>query len=433
MIGGSGEEPADSLWRDLFQGWFGKLVLPGIILQSVLIGGGYATGREIVAYGAKFGPRGWLAVVAIFVGFTVMAALTFEVARVFRVYEYKGFVRQIIWKAWPLFDLLFGMMAVLVIAVMASAAAEIMDQTLGVPSLVGTGAIVVAVGALSYYGSRVIEAFKSVGTALLYVAYLAFGVMVLSQRWGEVTDVFAGLTPSYLEGVGTPEVLGAGVLYVGYNLVSFPAVLFTLRRQTSRRETLTASVVAGLMMTLPFALTYLCLMAFYPSTEVLDASVPWLPMLDAVGGGPVVAVFGIVMGWTLLETSVGLIHALLDRIDEDLKAVASEEPGEADGAHPAADAGSAPNPEASGDDGPDAEEAGEAAGLSRLQSGLLGAGILVAAALLSRVGIIALVARGYTLMGYLFIAMFAVPLLTVGVWRLLNPDRAPAFWGSAGR
>jgi uncharacterized membrane protein YkvI len=408
-----GDEPVgadDSLYRRLFSGWFGKLVLPGIVLQSVLIGGGYATGREIVAYGARFGPEGWIAVVAIFVGFTVMAALTFEVARVFQVYEYKGFVRQIIWKAWPLFDLLFALMAVLVIAVMASAAAEIMDETLGVPSLVGTGIIVVAVGVLSYFGSRVIEAFKSFGTGLLYVAYLVFGVLVLSQRWGEVTEVFAGLTPAYLESVGTPEVLGAGVLYVGYNLVAFPAVLFTLRRQTSRRETLVASVVAGLMMTLPFALTYLCLMAYYPSTEVMDAAVPWLPMLEAVGGGPVVAVFGIVMGWTLLETSVGLIHALLDRVDEDLKSGAvnlgSEKGDEVEGAP--AEAGTS----ASG-------------GLSRLQSGLLGAGILVAAAALSRVGIVALVARGYTMMGYLFIGLFGVPLLTIGLWRIFRPDRGP--------
>ena len=34
--------------KGFFEGSFGKFVLPGIILQSVMIGGGYATGREIV-------------------------------------------------------------------------------------------------------------------------------------------------------------------------------------------------------------------------------------------------------------------------------------------------------------------------------------------------------------------------------------------------
>lgn len=45
--------------KSFFDGPFGKYVLPGIILQSVLIGGGFATGREIVEYGAKFGSLGY--------------------------------------------------------------------------------------------------------------------------------------------------------------------------------------------------------------------------------------------------------------------------------------------------------------------------------------------------------------------------------------
>ena len=47
--------------NSFFEGWFGRYVLPGIIMQSVLIGGGYATGREIVEYGAKFGAMGLIA------------------------------------------------------------------------------------------------------------------------------------------------------------------------------------------------------------------------------------------------------------------------------------------------------------------------------------------------------------------------------------
>lgn len=388
--------------RRLLEGPLGRIVLPAVILQSVLIGGGYATGREIVAYGAKYGSLGWLSVAAIFVGFTVMSVLTFEVARVFRAYEYKGFIRSVIGPAWPLFDLLYGAMAVLVIAIMASAAAEIMDTTLGVPPLVGTGLVVAAVGVLTYYGASAIEAFKSVGTGLLYLAYLAFGVAVLWGRWDAVTEVFATGSTAYSEGSGPLDAVGSGILYVGYNLAVYPAVLFVLHRQGDRRDSLVSGVLAGLMMTLPFALTYLCVLAFYPASEVLDAPVPWLPMLAAAGGGALVAVYGAVMGWTLLETSVGLIHALLDRADAALhraaRAGAEEEapiwmPGDGGG---------------SGNDG----------GLSPLQRGLIGAGVLAAAALLSRVGIVALVAQGYTYMAYGFIALFALPLLTVGVYRV---------------
>jgi len=378
--------PSPTPFARLARGWFGRLLLPGIILQSVLIGGGYATGREIVAYGAKFGSMGGLAIAAIFLGFTVTAFFTFEVARIHRAFDYKRFIRELIGPAWPAFDLLFAVMAVIVIAVMASAAAEILEDTLGVPPLAGTAAIVVAVGILTYHGAAVIEAFKSVGTSLLYAAYLLFAGLVLAARRTEVAQVFAAGDTSYLPEVGT------GILYVGYNLASFPPVLFTLHRIRNRRDSAVAALVGGLLMTVPFALSYLAILAFYPDPEVMDAPVPWLPMLRSVGGPVLLGTFGVVMGWTLLETSVGMIHAILDRIDRDLETI-------------------------------DAGPLARVSGLTRLQSGLLGAGILVAAALLSRVGIVALVARGYTLMGYAFIALYALPLLTVGAWKVFRTGK----------
>lgn len=373
-------------------GRFGRLFLPAIILQSVLIGGGYATGREIVAYGARFGAHGWWSVGAIFVGFTLMAFLTFEVARVRRAYTYKRFIEQVIGPLWPAFDLLFVAMAVLIIAVMASAAGSIMRETLGVPEAVGSLLIVVVVGLLTFFGARVIELFKSVGSGILYAAYVLFSGLVLAARWPQLKGVLEGPAPGTSE-AGIGAALLAGVLYVGYNLAIFPAVLFCLHRQRSRADAANASLVSGVLMTLPFVLTFLCLLSYYPSAEVLDAPVPWLPMLQGVGGGAVIALFGLVMGWTLLETSVGLIHAIVDRVDAAVR---------------------------------DRQAArGRGAGLSRAQSSVLGVGILLAAMALSRVGIITLVARGYSLMGYLFILLFALPLLTVGAYRVFKRPSAP--------
>jgi len=383
------------LFERLVKGPFGTIVLPAIILQSVLIGGGYATGREIVAYGAKYGSAGWLAVVAIWVGFTVMAVLTFELARTFAVYDYKNFIQQLIGRAWPLFDLLFLVMAVLVIAIMASAAGNIMEQTIGIPYLAGVGTVIAVVGVLSYVGESLIERFKTGGTAFLYVAYIIFGAVVLSATWGDVTTVFATGNTGYVGDASPLAVVESGILYVGYNLVVFPAVFFALHRQETRRESVVAGLLAGTLMTLPFALTYVAFMGFYPAESVMGASVPWLPVLNSVGGTALVAFYGVVMGWTLIETSVGLIHALISRLDENIQ-----------------DIGVGPLEGQSG--------------LSKLQSGALAVGVLVGALLLSRVGIIALVAQGYTLMAYFFIALFALPLLTVGVLRIRDPT-----WGSS--
>lgn len=59
----------------------------GVLLQSVLIGGGYATGREIYSYGAKFGAMGWISGLTIGIGFALFAFLTFEICRIYKVYD----------------------------------------------------------------------------------------------------------------------------------------------------------------------------------------------------------------------------------------------------------------------------------------------------------------------------------------------------------
>ena len=48
----------------------------------------------------------------------------------------------------------------------------------------------------------------------------------------------------------------------------------------------------------------------------------------------------------------------------------------------------------------------------------------LAAGVLSRLGFSGLVAQGYTLMAYGFLALFALPLRTYGVWRVLRSDDA---------
>jgi uncharacterized membrane protein YkvI len=96
-------------------------VLPAVIFQSVLMGGGYATGREIVQFGGRFGALGIWSILAIFAGFTLAAILTYEFARVTRSYNYRTFMRHLIGRLWPLFDILWIVLAVLIIAIVSSA------------------------------------------------------------------------------------------------------------------------------------------------------------------------------------------------------------------------------------------------------------------------------------------------------------------------
>ncbi len=364
---------------------FEQFLLPGIVFQSVLIGGAYATGREIVQYGARFGAVGVWSIVAIFAGFSLMCALAFEFARISGTYDYRTFVRALIGPLWPLFDVLFVAMAILVIAVVGAASGDVVEEIFGVPYWAGVVGVIVLVGILNARGRATIERFKTIGSVLLYGGYVFFAGAVLSQRWSSVVASLSGTAgaplPDRSVTTTATTAFAIGVLYVGYNLASLPATFFTLDRLVSRRQTFGAGIVAGVMATVPFVLTYLAVMAFYPDARVLDANVPWLEMLRRVGGESLLAVYAFVIVWTLIETSTGMIHAIIDRIAVNLREV-----------------GRPP--------------------MTPARVGGLSVAVLSIAALLARFGLIELVARGYTAMAYGFLLLFALPLSTVGVYRI---------------
>lgn len=374
--------------KGFFEGSFGKFVLPGIILQSVMIGGGYATGREIVEYGAKYGALGWLSGLGTFLGFAVIAALTYELIRLTKAYDFKTFMKTIGGPLWIVFDIVYLLFMVVIIAVMASATGNIVEQTLGLNYWVGVVAITVVVAILNFYGSRLIERFETLGTVALYAGYIIFSVLVIGTFGKNISTVFANHDTSFIEGsVSAGKALWSGVLYCAYNLVVMPATFFTIERQTKRVESVVSGIIGGVLATIPWFLTYFAVMCFYPNPDVLGASVPWLAMMQGTAGPVVIAIFGIVMGWTLIETSTGIIHAALERVNNGLK--------------------EAHKPPMTGK-----------------QQAILTIIVLVGSMVLSKVGIIDLIATVYNALSYAFLAIYVLPLITVGVYKICKLRKA---------
>jgi uncharacterized membrane protein YkvI len=365
---------------------FAVYLLPAIISQSLIMGGGYATGREIVQWAARFGPPGWIGVLVIFVGFSLMSIFAFEIARLGKAYDYKAWARQLVGPLWPVYDFLALSMMLLIIAVMSAAMGSILQQTIGLPSRVGVLIAVIFVGFLAFKGSAVLELFKTIGSVALYAAYIGFAIVVLTAVPAPAAAAAAATEP-----VTTAQILISAMQYVGYNLATFPAVLFCLHRQTRRSETVASGLLSGLAMTVPFALTFVCLMRFWPNDGIFGAEVPWLVMLDTATGGSRfwIVVFGIVVGWTLLETAVGGIHALVDRVEHNI------------------------------DDLPRfmRPKSGELTPALRAGSSIF---VLLLAMGLSGFGIIDLVAKGYGFLSWGFILFMGLPLLVVGSYRMLT-------------
>src|SRR5690606_11653401 len=125
---------------------FAAVLMPALMFQAVAVGGAYATGREIIEFGAVYGALGWTAGIAIAVLGALFAYLVYETARRHQLFEYRAMTRHLIGKFSWVFDAIYIPFAIAILAVLSSATGNILRDTLGLPYWLGVG-IIVAISA----------------------------------------------------------------------------------------------------------------------------------------------------------------------------------------------------------------------------------------------------------------------------------------------
>ena len=359
--------------------FFRRYLLPAFVFQSVVIGGAYGTGRELVEFFLSQGPIGGLLGIGVSMAvFSAVAMVTYELARMWQAFDYRHFFKGLLGPAWWLFEVCYVLLILIILAVVAAAAGSILEETFALPYWVGVVTVVVAVGALVFGGNDAIERFFSAWSLLLYGMYVVFFVWCFRSFGPAIAENF-GAEPA---GTGWAW---AGIRYAGYNLAVVAPVLATLRLHEHRRETFVAGALSGPVAMLPALLFHIAAVGQYP--EILTAAVPANELLEVLGSRGFQVAFQVVLFGTLLETGAGLIHAFNERI--------SGIRGEGD------------------------------APLATWIRPAVAVGLLGFAALLSRCGLIDLIAAGYGTLTLGFIAVYVVPVLTLGVWKLRQAPSGP--------
>mgnify|MGYP001160892736 FL=1 len=358
--------------------FFQKYLLPGFVFQSIVIAGGYGTGRELVEFFLGLGPwTGLLAMGLAMVIWSAVAATSFELARRTRSYDYRTFCVHLLGRGWFLYEILYFVMAFLVLAVIAAAAGAILRQTFGAPELAGIVSMMAAVGFLTLRGTPAIERFLAGWSFVLYGFFAAFFVWCV-MRFGE--SIGAGFAASTVD---TRWVLG-GVAYAGYNLQMIPAVLFTMRHSETRRQAVGAGLLTGPIAMLPGLLFYVAMVGQYPA--ILDEAVPANVMLELLGSRVFQVVFQVVLFGTLIESGAGLVHGVNERLAATYAEKHREMP-------------------------------------ARLRP-TIAIGMLLIGAVSAQVGLIDLIAQGYGTITWGFIVVYVIPVLTLGVWKIVHTDAA---------
>lgn len=362
--------------------WFQRYLLPGFIFQSTIIAGAYGSGRELAEFFLPFGPRGGLlGMVVTMVVFSLVLAASFEFARRFELFDYRSFMRRLLGPVWPLYETLYLLLMLLVLSVIGAAAGEILRDTFGLPVTVGILAIMILIAVLVYSGTTTVERFFAVWSLVLYAAYLTFFGWSLAQH--------AGTIGANLTGVDTqPGWFRSGIAYAGYNVALVPVLLFCIRHLRSRREAIAAGLLGGPIAMIPAMLFFIAMIGQYDTLMSSgDRVLPVTVLLEALtGAGFLTVVFPIVLFGTFVETGTAMIHGVNERIGHVL----------------------------------------EARGRSlapRVRAAIAIAVLIVAIVVADTVGLTQLVARGYGVITYGFLVVFVIPVMTIGIWRLLREKK----------
>ena len=283
---------------------------PGLVFQSVLIGGGYGTGAEIARY---FGSRGLLggvlALAAAAAGWAALCAVTFEFVRVFRTYDYGSMMRRLLGRAGFLYDLCFYAMLLLVLGVVNATAAAMVHTLAGLPAWSGAALLSLGVVLLVLRGTEAIEKALSLWAYVLYAVFLLFLAAVF-LRFGDA------VAAELRRGEIRPGWLSGGLRYASYNLICVSMILYTLRDLQTRREAVTCGILAGLLGAAPALPLLLAMGCDFPA--VLASETPVTAIFQRLDMPWLYLLFEIVLFGTLIETAAGFIKALEDRIERAL-------------------------------------------------------------------------------------------------------------------
>lgn len=360
--------------------FFQRILLPGFAFKAVVIGGGYATGRELVEFFFPGGPLAGLAAMALtMLVWSAVCTATFLFAYVTASFDYRRFFRQLLGRFWFLFETAYLLLLLLVLSVFGAAAGEIAKATFGLPPVAGMIALTLGIAMFTAFGNSAVELLFKYVSILLYATYAIFVILAIGSFGDRIGE-------RLLMTASAGEWVANGLTYAGYNLVGAIVILPVVRHFISRRDAVIAGALCGPLAIIPGMLFFVCMIAYYP--EIGRETLPSDYLLRQLGLPVFHILFQVMVFAALLESGTGLVNAINERLA-----------------------------------GVYADRGRDMPRSTRIFVALLLA--IFAMVVAARIGLIELIAKGYGNLAYVFLAIFVAPLFTIGLWRIWKSGETP--------
>ncbi len=356
----------------------------GLTYVGSIAAGAFSTGVEIVHFFTYFGSLGLISVALAAVLFTIFPLIGLRYAQLTGFYDYWRFALSLIGPrlVWAFEASYIALVTLFLSAVMAAGGALTstifkMPYYLSLAIMAALSAIIVALGRRAVLGSETVLTLVKVSIITAATA------SIIAYSWRSLIKSLHTIhTPSGW--VGSPlGFLISPILYVSYNLVGIPAMSSVAQDLKGRRGVVYASLIGGLTLSVMILLEYLATLPYYQyvtNPKYPSANLPIYYGLIYSGAPKILAyLYAAFLYIALLTATVGNVNAVAYRFEASFRLNVSR---------PAVSI------------------------------------IMVSTALvIALAGIYRIVSVGYTVLSYVFLALFTVPLAFIGGYRVLKLER----------
>ena len=356
---------------------FSRIVLPGLAFKAVVIGGGYATGRELAEFFGPSGLLGGLLAMAVAMAVWMMVCvLTFLYAYQTKSFDYHTFFANLLGRFSFIFEAAYIALLILLLSVFSAAAGSIGSALFSWPSAIGALCFMLVIGMATFHGNRAVENLFKYVSIILYATYAIFLYLSIWRFGPLIAKAFA-----------KPAALGpgwglAGLTFACYNIVGAVTILPTTRHFKSAKDAILAGLLCGPVAIAPAFLFFICMSAFFPGID--GQTLPSNFLLAQIGIPAFQFIFELMIFAALVESGTGVVNALNERVARAYRVKRNKE---------------------------------MPSGWRAIGAALV---MVMSAIVAARFGLVALIANGYRILSLVFIGVYVAPLMTIGLWCIVR-------------
>ena len=277
-----------------------KILKVASVYGGLILGAGFASGREIVSFFVAYGYMGIVGlllsgVIFSFVGFAVMDICMQE-----KIDSYNDFIKKTMGNGLgSVMETLVMIFIFVLLCAMLAAGGAVFRQIFGTPDILGATIIAVLCFITILFD---LQGFIKINTLLIPI--LVIGGMAIG-----LYSIIQQPSLSFLEGERNPAWIRGAIIYASYNIIAAITVLCELRKLgIDRRTAKLGSILGGIFMTSLGICLAIALYMHYPATTT---EIPVLTIVSQYGSFMYILYF-IILFTAIYTTAIGNAFSLVN-------------------------------------------------------------------------------------------------------------------------